>query len=143
VSIRRLTLAGASALCLMVVTLAGCGGEDPNAPKPAITGNVSGKVAYKGAGVTEGQVVFTNLKLRTDVVGELGAEGAYKATNLPEGDYSVRVTPLPVKPSMDPKVPTPKPADPANIPKKYRAAQSSGLKTAIKKGENTFDITLE
>lgn len=141
--VSRLTWAGASALCLMLVTLTGCSGTDPNAPEPAITGNVHGKVTHQGAGVTEGQIVFTNLTLKTDVVGELGADGAYTATNLPEGDYAVRVTPKPVVPSMDPKVPTPKPADPANIPKKYRNAQTSGLTMEIKQGDNTFDAKID
>ncbi|MDB5339919.1 MAG: hypothetical protein JWN70_5538 [Planctomycetaceae bacterium] len=143
-NLSSMTLAGASALGLMLMTLTGCGGGvDPKAPKAAITGGVHGKVTHAGQPVTEGQVIFTNLTLKTDVVGDLAAEGAYSATNLPEGNYSVRVAPKPVVPAMVANAPPVTPADPANIPKKYRVAQTSGLTTAIKKGDNTFDIKVD
>lgn len=143
VKLNRFTLASSVALSLIVAVLSGCGGGDPNAPPPAVTGNVHGKVTYKGAPVTDGQVVFTSLAMKTEVVGELTVDGSYRATNLPQGDFAVRVTAKPAVPSMDLKAPKPKPADPANIPKKYRNAKSSGLHASINRGDNNFDISMQ
>lgn len=130
-----------TALCALLpaLLLAGCGGSTE--PK-AQTGNVSGKVTFKGAPVVSGEVVFTHPEINTEVVAPLGPEGKYAATNVVLGDLLVSVRPTPPPPSMDPKAAKAKPPEPADIPAKFRKAKTSDLKLRVAAGENTLDIAM-
>ncbi|MDB5341216.1 MAG: hypothetical protein JWN70_6835 [Planctomycetaceae bacterium] len=123
--------------------VAGCGSSGPPAPK---VGTVSGKVKFKGEPVKEGQVLFEDPTQGQLAGANLKSDGTYYVTTaeggLRVGTYGVKVTAVPVAsdPVMNPK-PVP-PADPANIPKKYRNAKTSGLTLVVKQGGNTYDIEM-
>ena len=129
--------------CAIVFLLTlGCGSADP-------TGQVAGKVTYKGAPVTEGAVLISNSSTGVSAQAQIAADGSYTITTqkggLPPGDYKVTV--------MPPEIPGPigdgnsepgmivKPVD--NIPQKYRIPTSTPLTVAIKEGGNEFNISME
>ena len=76
------------ALLSGVLLVAGCGGS---------TGNVSGKVTYKGAALKGGTIGFVDSSGR--VMGAaLEGDGTYKIKNLPTGEYKVTVETASVRP---------------------------------------------
>lgn len=128
----------------------GCG--EPKVP----TGRLSGKVTYKNAPVTDGTVTFRDAEQGRVAAGTLNSDGEYQllfggGLEVPAGEYAVTVTPPEVHvPIASEQIQTPRPAlTPTgkpiapNIPSKYRVFNSSGLKTIIDEGENSFDIELQ
>ncbi|MDB5339162.1 MAG: hypothetical protein JWN70_4781 [Planctomycetaceae bacterium] len=117
--------------------LAGCSAA--SAPPAGTFGNVMGKVKFKGQPVKEGQVVFQDAAGSPPATAFVGHDGMYVMTGpgggLKPGTYAVTVTPLPA-PAGKP------PADPADIPKKYRDKATSGLTYELKEGASTYDIEL-
>jgi hypothetical protein len=135
----------------MAVSLAGCG---PAAPP---TGTVSGLVTYKGQPLTAGTVTFRNDDKGLVAGGLLlGSDGRYELLSggrkqIPVGEYTVVISPpetyLPNAAEQEAGTassPAPTPADVLRqIPKKYRAPQTSGLKFTVNPGSNTFDIDMQ
>ncbi|WP_437229631.1 carboxypeptidase-like regulatory domain-containing protein [Planctomicrobium sp. SH661] len=132
----------AALLGLTLLLASGCGAAASREEK-ATVGGISGKVTFEGKPVTEGQVVFTNSEINTEVPGNLDAQGNYSVNGVVVGEALVSVRPLPPPTSMDVNAPKVKPADPADIPKKYRSAKTSGLKLQVEKGAMTFDIDMK
>ena len=77
----------------------------------------------------------------------------FKVTNVPTGEVKIGVDTGPAQGQMkgramagtDPNAKGGKRAIPAKIvdvPKKYQKAETSGIMTNIKKGQNTFDIVI-
>jgi hypothetical protein len=78
------SLALALPLCLVVVF--GCDNKNPNAPA-----TVSGKVTYKDAPVSGGNITFKPEKEGPPYSRPLGADGTYSITDMPAGNYVVTV----------------------------------------------------
>lgn len=129
-------------LALLVAACVGCGGSTGNNPDFA----VSGKVTFAGEAVTEGIVVFELADQGAAINAALGVEGAYTVTTppggMPAGSYKVSIQPVPVEMPTDADAEPPPPNDPANIPEKYRSAETSGLTADVKAGDNTFDFEM-
>ncbi len=118
--------------------LSGCSTSetpDPTAP-------LNGKVTFKGTPVSEGMVNLFDSKRGNAAAAKLGADGTYSMPAVVLGNYDVSITPLQVEPSTDATKPAPPPANPENIPEKYRDSKTSGLKAVVKAGNNTADFEL-
>ena len=128
-----------NSIVLIGIGLLGCSGG----PSPDPTAAVTGKVTFQGAAVSEGMINFYDAKRGNAATVKLGADGAYSLPAVVLGDYSVFITPLSVEVPVDATKPAPSPANPANIPEKYRDGKTSGLKTTVKAGTNTasFEMT--
>jgi len=142
---RRVLLTGLAFL------MAGCAGR--------ASGDVSGKVTYKGKPLTTGSVAFIPREA-PPVVGRIEADGTYVAHGVPAGEVTVTVT------SLDPsavarakgksandlppeaEAAAAKASGPSNagwfpIPDKYAHAASSDLKLTVKGGQNDYPIDLQ
>ncbi len=131
------------ALCVLGLLVSlhplGCGGSSGPVKK---VGTVSGKVTFKGAPVTEGQIAFIDQATGSAGGSPLGADGSYKLPQaLTTGNYAVVIQPPPL-PMPEEGKPPPKPQPYANIPKKYREISTSGLSISIKEGTNPFDVEM-
>ena len=114
--------------------------------KGPATGQVEGKVTFKGKAVTEGTIQFLNVKEGGQAGAELDAAGAYKMKDpVVVGEYVVVITP-----GMEMKDTDPGKSPPAwverhapNIPPKYRMQGTTTLKATVKQGKNeiNFDLT--
>jgi hypothetical protein len=134
----RAALAIAAGL-LMTVGPVGCS----SGPE---TGEVRGKVTFKGKPVTEGTVTFLNPRGEGDAEAEIGPDGTYEVPGkVVVGEYLVVVTPpmhiVDTDPGKSPPAPVEKPAP--NIPRKYRQQGTTTLKATVKPGQNecNFDMT--
>lgn len=110
------------------------------------TGEVRGKVSFKGQPVKEGLVTFLNTKEGGAAEAQIGASGEYKvATGVALGDYVVEIKPLvhivDTDPGKSPPAPVEKPAP--DIPTKYRQQGKTPLRATVKAGKNeiNFDMT--
>jgi len=127
------------------VSLAGCSGDTPGPDRPR--GNVTIKVTYGGAPVTEGQVDLESPGSGEGGGGTLNNEGVATIPNVAEGSYTVTVVP----PPPDPRPPEPGETPPPvkeypNIPQKFRMLNTSPLRVEVKKGQTqefTFDLQKE
>jgi hypothetical protein len=128
-------------LGFLALVAAGCQG----------TGDVSGKVTYKGKPLVFGTVQFEGSDGRL-CQGNIGRDGSYSVTGVATGEANVAVSSLnpkssdfvPLQREGGPKLP-PRPDVPGwfPIPAKYDTPYQSGLTYTIKRGENTIDIDLE
>jgi len=133
---RRLT----AVAVLLTLAVAGCQG----------TGDVSGKVSYKGKPLVWGTVTFEGSNgLR---YGNIGRDGSYAVSGIATGDAKVAVSSINPKSSdfvpiqregSKPRPPRPEILGWFPIPDKYDAPYKSGLVYTIKPGANTVDVTLE
>jgi hypothetical protein len=109
------------------------------------TGEVTGKVTFKGSPVSVGQVNFQSTHGAAS--GEIEEDGTYTLTYLgrsgiPVGDFLVYVTP-PRTESTEAQEEVPSTVSHPMIPEKYQMASTSGLKFSVKEGANTYDIAME
>jgi hypothetical protein len=128
----------AAAAVLLAAALAGC------SSKPA-TGEVRGRITFKGQPVAEGTVTFLNPSGQGDAEAKIEADGRYVIANpVAVGDYVVIVTPLTVikdtDPGKTPPAPVEKPA--RDIPVKYRQPGTTPLKPTVNPGQNELDFDL-
>src|SRR5262245_37091639 len=105
-----------AAFGIAAVFSAGC----PSGPP---TGEVRGKVSFKGQPVTEGLVTFLNPTEGGAAEAQIKPDGTYVVENpVVVGEYLVVITPLiqivDTDPGKSPPAPVEKPAP--NIPAKYR-----------------------
>lgn len=108
----------------------------------ATVGQVSGKVTFQSKPVADGEIVFVNEELRTEVVALLDQDGAYTANGIVQGKCKVFVrpaTPPTPKDTMAPRPPVPNPTD---IPKKYRSAKTSGLSLVVDADAKALDVDM-
>jgi hypothetical protein len=120
---------GVLLLALAALLAAGCS-------RPPVTGNVGGKVVYRGSAVTEGEVHFYAKETGTGGIARIDRAGNYRFdTPLRTGVYAVYVTPTPPEPgSPAPSV--------SNIPTKYRDMTTSGLSCTVNEGENDYPVVM-
>lgn len=118
--------------------LGGCG-EAP-------TGDVSGKVMFRGNPLTFGTIAFINQNGRT--VSAAVREGTYHIAKAPVGlaKITVHVSPSPVpivRPDQIKSMASSQPQKPsASIPQRYQDSNRSGLTYTVVAGQQTFDVTL-
>jgi hypothetical protein len=108
------------------------------------TGEVSGKVTYKGSPVTEGSVTFLNPTEGGAAEAQIEKDGSYKVGGVVVGEYLVEIKPLwhvvDTDPGKSPPAPMEKPAP--NIPKKYRMQGTTPLKASVKQGPNEINFEM-
>lgn len=129
-------LAGLVLAAAFLVGTAGCGS------KP--TGQVSGKVAYRGKILSGWEVQLYSKTNGVGATGSLDSAGRFTiADPLPTGTYEVYLTPpAPPPPPPNPEgSAAPKPAQP--IPPKYTDARTSGLSYPVEIGPNEMLIELK
>lgn len=127
---------------VLVLVLPGCGGG---------SGSVTGKVTANGKPVTAASIVFkgpTGLTSQTQVQ----KDGTYKMENAPIGDVTITVANATevadAGPALSPEEFAKKgaagvPKMGTQVPPKYGDEKTSGLKTTIKSGSQTYDIDLK
>jgi len=122
-------------LILAALVLVGCKGKQ--------TGSVSGKVTFKGAPLTTGEVQFINLEKGSGSSGKLDSSGNYTlAGQLDAGTYKVYVQP-PVQEQLPPdqaklaKRPT------FNVPPKYQDPRQTPITKEVKPGANDIPISID
>lgn len=138
-SVRPVHTALVSTGIFLAAVLAGCSSG------PA-TGEVRGKVTFKGQPVTEGTITFLNPKEGGAGEGTLGSDGSYAIQGkLVVGEYLIVVNPpihiVDTDPGKSPPAPVEKPAP--NIPQKYRVQGTTPLKETVQKGKNEFNFDLK
>ena len=105
-------------------------GDKPKPPddKQAETGNVSGKVTYKGQPLTNGVVTLTSADGKSYPT-SIAADGTYSLKDVKVGAYIVTVGPDKLN------IPIPGPF-------KYRDVKTSPLKVEVQKGDQAADFQL-
>lgn len=133
--LRRLMLA----LTLLVLHSAGCGDAEDSGP----TGTVTGTVKLNGKPLTQGAISFYNPDSGFSGGADLGEGGKFTLTDpLPVGTYVIAVNP-PEAPQPEDEATGRMAMQDNSIPLKYREGSSSGLKSEVKEGENTFSYELQ
>lgn len=130
-----------AAFALAVLGLAGCSGGPP-------TGWVIGTVSVEGKPLAGGSIAFIGIDGRP-IAAEIGANGSYRADDVPVGDTIVVVNVPPPSDAARHKIikeqPTlpPPPLPPAPFAAKYSDMATTELRFAVKQGENKFDADLK
>jgi hypothetical protein len=132
------------ALAMLVSGMEGCGSKGP------AVGSVEGQVTFDQQPVTEGNVVFENAERGLAYVARLEAEGRYRLADVKLAEYKVCVKPpeakIPDETSGNPVgvIVTPQGAipNPTNVPRDFRAMQSTPLKATVVEGPNRFNYDL-
>jgi hypothetical protein len=109
------------------------------------TGEVRGKVTFKGQSVKEGLVTFLNTKEGGAAEAQIGASGDYAVgSGVPLGEYVVEIKPLvhivDTDPGKSPPAPVEKPAP--DIPAKYRQQGKTPLRATVKAGKNEINFEM-
>jgi hypothetical protein len=110
------------------------------------TGEVHGKVTFKGKPVKEGLVTFLNPTEGGAAEAYLSPDGTYVVQGeVAVGDYLVVITPLTQIVDTDPGKTPPSPVEKAapDIPRKYRQQGSTPLKKTVVAGKNEFDFDMQ
>jgi hypothetical protein len=128
-----------AALVVGLLTV-GCTGGGGSAPKK--TGTVSGKVMFGDKGVENGVVNLEGVGTGTAASAPI-KDGVFTFPSPVEvGQYKVSIAPPPEQPPVPGK--TAPPADPKDIPAKYRSIKTSEIPAVeVKEGENKFEWTLK
>ncbi len=141
---RRLRLLTVSALCLFSLSCAGARYE----PLPETGATLEGTVSYGKERVAAALIVVAGETASAQ--GMVGEDGRYKLTNVPLGEVTIAVNTAAAKGMMMGKAITPsqdrkgKAAVPkiVDVPAKYFDPSKSGIRTTVRKGDNTFDIVV-
>jgi hypothetical protein len=94
---------------------------------------VTGKVTYKGAELTEGTVVF-HPEEGKPFSASVRVDGRYRVKGLEPGKYRVTF--------VQPKVPSDPDVKPVPVPARFANPETSGLTFAVREGLNRFDLEL-
>jgi hypothetical protein len=109
------------------------------------TGEVYGKVTFKGQPVREGTVTFLNPTEGGAAEAQINTDGTYAVKNVVVGEYLVVITPpihiVDTDPGKSPPAPVEKPAP--NIPQKYRQQGSTTLKAVVTQGKNEHNFDMK
>ena len=132
----RVVLAFPFAAALLIA--AGC-----NSSKPP-QGEVTGKVTYKNAPFTEGQVNFIQPDKGIGAIASIDSTGKYTfPTTLDVGAYVIYISPPQASDEDGPKVGVTAKKTGNSIPKKYRDAATTVLKYTVTDGKQEFPIELK
>lgn len=110
---------------------------------------VKGKVSYKNAALSTGQVHFFG-ETGTSRSAAIGADGTYEVSDCPIGKVRVAVVattfkskgPAPVGPDFIPNFDAPPAEEVSLIPKKYNTPETSDLNLNVSAGRQAFNINL-
>lgn len=120
------------ALGLATALLVGCSGGKP-------TGTVKGKVSFNGNPIAEGEISLVSADRSTGGSAPLGTDGTFSfETPIPEGSYTVVVSPPKLQEAGDPSSTE---APKATVPMKYLSETTSDKVVEVKAGPN--DLTIE
>jgi hypothetical protein len=108
------------------------------------TGEVRGKVTFKGQPVKEGNVTFS--KEGGNYEAQIQTDGSFAvASPVVVGEYVIEVTPLmhlvDTDPGKSPPAPMEKPAP--DIPRKYRQRGTTPFKETVKAGKNELNLDMK
>jgi hypothetical protein len=125
----------------LVVSLSGCGGFGAN--RVPLTGaTLEGTVTYGTDKVPVGLIIAVGANGSSQA--SLGDDGRFKMENVPLGEVSLVVNVkagegmlMGRRMSGEKNIP-----NPVHIPSKYADPATSGIKTTIVKGENTYNIEI-
>jgi hypothetical protein len=129
-------------LCSVVVLLlaTGCNNAKP-------TGKLQGKVTFEGAAVKDAKIQIQHTQTGEAAVAVVGSAGSYQFERpVTAGEYRVSVEPTFEVPVAGAGGATPAPIKPperTDIPERYRLPGTSGLTTAVKVGDNTFNVDMK
>jgi len=116
-------------------------------PGPETGATLEGTVTYGGQKLQVALVIAQNSS--GQATGFIGDDGRYKLVNVPLGEVSIGVNTDAGKGQLMSRMMSqskgkgrvmPRVMD---VPAKYFEAETSGLKTTVNKGENTFDIVIK
>jgi hypothetical protein len=147
--IRRLAEVSQVVLAVgLVITPIACSSQRP-------TGEVQGRVTYKGVPLPEGIVLFLAEDRRQDI-GSIRQDGTYVVEQAPVGPNKVSVQTSPPSPPLGPALlranepekkglPTgyKSPVKSITIPARYANTDTSGLTFTVQEGSNRYDIELK
>ena len=136
----------ADSLAAIVIATSLCAALVAGCSSGAATGEVRGKVTFKGQPVKEGLVTFLNLKEGGAAEAQIGGDGLYAVANrVALGEYVVEIKPLVHIVDTDPGKSPPAPVEKAapDIPKKYRMQGSSPLKANVQAGKNEINFDMK
>jgi hypothetical protein len=123
----------------LVLSLAGCNTGPVKHPETGAT--LEGTVTYGGEKVLVAMVLATGPN--GSAQGFIGDDGKYKLENVPVGEVSIGVNVEAAKGPLTSKIMAKQKVPPiVNVPAKYADPATSGIKTTIVKGENTYDIKI-
>jgi hypothetical protein len=136
----RLTRAAALVIAagFLAAVPVGCSSGPP-------TGEVRGKVTFKGKPVTEGSVTFLNPKGEGDAGADINKDGTYAIPGkVVVGEYLVVITPPVTIVDTDPGKSPPAPVEKnmPDIPRKYRQQGTTTLKATVKEGKNEINLDM-
>ncbi len=126
------------------VLAASCGERGHRLPDTGAT--LEGTITYGGTKVPFAQV--TAMGQDGMATGNVQEDGRYKMTNVPLGEVKIGVNPEAAKGEFMSKVMAESKGKAkgaarfVDVPAKYHEPDTSGLKTTIQKGANTFDIVI-
>lgn len=134
----RFVRAACATAAVSLAVVAGCSSG------PA-TGEVNGKVTFKGQPVTEGFVTFMNPNEGGAGEGKIGPDGSYAVVGkLVVGEYIAVVSPpmhiVDTDPGKSPPAPVEK--NVKNIPVKYRQQGTTPFKFPVKEGKNEINLEM-
>lgn len=149
--VRTIRAAGLAAVAALGLT--GCGGNMP-VRLPETGATLEGEIRYGGE-----ELQFAMVMVRSaggSATGSVGEDGRYKVENVPLGEVQVGVVPKAAYSNYMTAVmrggayqgPDAKPGRKkvglkfTDVPDKFYDPETSGLRTTVEKGTNTFDITI-
>jgi hypothetical protein len=146
---RKVALA---ALALAAFAISSCSLRGPEVPLPETGASLEGKITYAGEPVPLAAVIIVPGH-GDGTTGFADDDGHFKIANVPTGEVRIAVDTGPARGQLmgramagtDPTAKGGKKATPPKIvdlPKKYQSPDTSGFKTTIQKGENTFNIDI-
>jgi hypothetical protein len=137
--------------CLPLI--AACGVREDKLAETGAT--LSGTITYQGNPIEFAMITVKGTN-GSPAYGKVGPDMKYRVENVPLGEVQVSVNTSAAQgdfqtkirqqnqtaldPSASTKISAPKFVD---VPQKYFDPATSGLKTTVQKGENTYDITVE
>jgi len=126
------------------VLAASCGERGERLPETAAS--LEGTITYGGAKVPFAMV--TVMGQNGMATGNVHEDGRYKIANVPLGEVNIGVNTMAAKGEYVSKVMAESkgkgrsPSKFVDMPAKYHDQETSGLKTTVKKGVNTYDIVI-
>ena len=122
-------------VCLSLV--AGC------QPAPKLTGELRGKITFKGAVVTDAKVQIQSPETGYADGARVDSNGEYKISSpVPAGTYTMTIEPFFQGPVAGASPDPVKPPERPDIPTKYRSGATSELVIPIVEGMKTFDVDM-
>jgi hypothetical protein len=120
---------------------------------PETGASLEGNITYGGQPVPLAAVIVLPAGGGSGTTGFADDQGHFKVTNVPVGEVKIGVNSDAAKGPMmgramagtDPNAKGGKRAVPpkvVDVPKKYQDPQTSGFRTTINKGSNTYDVTI-